>query len=84
MLHMQEDIVNKENIIDNPLTRSTYTGVDLLAGGTVGVSASFKELSDHGVIVHLVLQRKKKALIFEIITNKISDFIEDFSKWKNL
>ena len=43
MLHMQEDIVNKENIIDNPLTRSTYTGVDLLAGGTVGVSASFKD-----------------------------------------
>ena len=83
MLHMQEDIVNKENIIDNPLTRSTYTGVDLLAGGTVGVSASFKELSDHGVIGSPSLATKEKgADLFEIITNKICDFIEDFSKWK--
>tara|TARA_B100001093_G_scaffold165097_1_gene157545 strand:+ start:1647 stop:2441 length:795 start_codon:yes stop_codon:yes gene_type:complete len=82
MLHMQEDIVKKERIIDNPLKRSAYTGVDLLSGGAVGVSASFKELSDHGVIGSPSLATKEKGTeLFETITDKISDFILDFAKW---
>ena len=82
MLHMQEEIVKKDKIVDNPLKRSSYTGVDLLSGGSVGVSASFKELSDHGVIGSPSLASKKKGTeLYEIITDKVSDFIEDFSKW---
>ena len=65
------------------LKRSNYTGVDLLSGGTVGVSASFKELSDHGVIGSPSLATKEKGTeLYETITDKISDFILDFSKWK--
>ena len=76
MLHMQEDIVKKEHIIDNPLKRSTYTGVDLLSGGAVGVSARFKELSDHGVIGSPSLATKEKGTeLYETIPDKISDFI---------
>ena len=79
---MQDEIVKKDKIVDNPLKRSSYTGVDLLSGGSVGVSASFKELSDHGVIGSPSLASKKKGTeLYEIITNKVSDFIEDFSKW---
>lgn len=82
MLHMQEESVIKENIIDNPLKRSQYTGVDLLSGGAVGVSATFKELSDHGVIGSPSLATKEKGSeLYNIITNNISDFITDFSKW---
>ena len=77
------EIVKKDKIVDNPLKRSSYTGVDLLSGGSVGVSASFKELSDHGVIGSPSLASKKKGTeLYEIITDKVSDFIEDFSKWK--
>ena len=83
MLHMEENIVKKNKIEDNPLKRSPYTGVDLLSGGAVGVSASFKELSPHGVIGSPSLATKERgAQLFDIITDKISDFICDFSTWK--
>ena len=83
MLHLEENIVKKNKIEDNPLKRSHYTGVDLLSGGAVGVSASFKELSPHGVIGSPSLATKERgAQLFDIITDKISNFISDFSTWQ--
>ena len=76
-------LIIKNKIEDNPLKRSPYTGVDLLSGGAVGVSASFKELSPHGVIGSPSLATKERGTqLFDISTDKISDFICDFSTWK--
>ena len=48
----------------------------------MGVSATFKELSHHGVIGSPSLATKEKGTeLYNLITNKISDFIIDFSKW---
>ena len=82
MYSQEEIIVQKDKIEDNPLKRSNYTGLDLLSGGQVSVSASFKELSKSGVIGTPSLANKERGdILFKQIINKISDFFVDFYKW---
>ncbi len=82
MLFQEEKNVRKNKIQDNPLRRSKYTGLDLLSGGKVGVSATFKELSENGVIGNPSLSTKERGeKLFNIITENISEFLCDFSKW---
>tara|TARA_B110000116_G_scaffold269517_1_gene285652 strand:- start:218 stop:1009 length:792 start_codon:yes stop_codon:yes gene_type:complete len=82
MLSQEEKIVRKDKIEDNPLKRSNYTGLDLISGGQVSVAASFKELSNSGVIGSPSLANKERGdILFNKITDKVSDFFEEFYSW---
>ena len=82
MLSQDESSVKMNEAKDHYLNRSSYLAEDLLSGGPVSVAASFKELSENGTIGAPSLATKERGdEIFDKITNAVSDFLVDFSKW---
>lgn len=61
---------------------SPYLGKDLTIGGTVSASFDLKEVSDYGVVGDpSVATKEAGADLFDYVTNKIADFLEEFYQW---
>lgn len=61
---------------------SPYLGTDLTVGGTVTASFDLKEVSDYGVVGDpSVATKEAGAELFDYITDKIADFLEEFYQW---
>lgn len=83
MLYLAENLVDK-NQCSNEMRESfsSYLGVDLVKGGTVTTSFDLKEVSNHGVVGDPSVATKESGeVLFDHITDKIADFLEEFYEW---
>lgn len=83
MLHLSNELVKRDEIKNAPwLPKSKYLTGDLAVGGAVSTSFDFAEITDEGVAGDPTLATKEKGeLLFNVITNSVAEFIEEFYKW---
>lgn len=83
MLHLSEHLVDKDKCSNEVrMAFSEYLGVDLTKGGTVTASFDLKELSNSGVVGDPSVATKESGeKLFEHITDKIAEFLEEFYTW---
>lgn len=80
ILHLNEELVVKDKIKDSPgKARSEYYAADLAGGGIVGLPGKFKDSTETGVIgMPSLASAEKGKELFEIITEKISKFLQQY------
>lgn len=82
MLATAPELVQMDKAADVQLDRSPYFAADLLSGGPVAAAASFRELSDSGVIGAPTLASADRGqALLEVMIAAVAGFLEDFATW---
>lgn len=82
MLATAPDLVQMDKAADVQLNRSAYFAADLLSGGPLAGAASFRELSESGVIGAPTLASADRGQdLFERMVSAVARFLEDFATW---
>jgi creatinine amidohydrolase len=82
MLATRPDLVQMDRAKDVYLDRSAYFGADLLSGGPLSAAATFRELSETGVIGAPTLATAERGkLLMEKLTDAVATFLCDFANW---
>ncbi len=82
MLATAPELVQMDKAADVQLDRSRYFAADLLSGGPVAAAASFKELSESGVIGAPTLASAERGqALHAAMVAAVARFLEDFATW---
>ncbi len=82
MLATRPDLVQMHKAENHYLDRSPYFGADLLSGGPLSGAATFRELSETGVIgAPSLANRDRGEALLEMMTEAIATFLVDYGTW---